>query len=343
MLLSVGNIFRNLGNQIYLGFNIVGLFVFILLLVTTIVFSILKIKKLNTTAAILVSSLLCSFWMIPITGTIGHLVKITASSEALSVANEKIRLAAIEEENRKLEEEATKREAEIKRQQQIIDSYKHAQFSLQSFNEILEVGLLKTEMSMTKYDFYDINEKYQNKKKIFILTDENNLRGKKYLGVYTHDLTVKHGIDLNKITVKEDKDKIIVGMIKPKYIGTEKDINNIVFNEIMIHDIEKYSLGTKQGEIDTYIIQNDEKHKLMSDQLAKEHENEFKNNLKAGVETKFLNESIIKLGQKFIQLALSPLFNEEKIVFEKFELDDGIPIMEYINNKVKEEQSKLPK
>ena len=50
---------------------------------------------------------------------------------------------------------------------------------------------------------------------------------------------------------------------------------------------------------------------------------------------------IKQISKNFITLILNPKFDKNHIEFTDTELEDGVPIMEYLSNKIKEKEKQI--
>ena len=278
-------------------------------------FSIIKLK--GKPLSIAVTTIACVLLMFPFTSLLNHYIDINAKEK--KPASEQL-------------------EREIANLNKELEAYKHAQLNLQSFSEIAELALFETQLDMTEYKNKTFEDK-QDEGYIFGWgKNENKSYGKEYLGVYTYKLNPKFGIDLKEVKVKEDGDKIIVGVIKNKYIGTPQFQQETKLSEIRAFEKEKIE---KDKYIANYKVLSDKKSLEHSHQLADQYRNEFQNRLSKGIETKFIDNAVINLSKNFITLILNPKFDKNHIEFTDTELEDGVPIMEYLSNKIKEKEKQI--
>ena len=308
---------RNILKGIDAGASTVGIMVILGLICGMIVFSILKLKKTSATLAIVISSLICALLMVPATLLFNHLMDLKAIEQKPSVE-------ALESEVDNLNKE--------------LEAYKHAQLNLQSFNEIAELALFEAHFNTTEYRQKTIDEQQDNGYLFGWGKNENKFFGKEYLGVYTYDLNPKFGIDLKKIQVKEEGGNILIGIIENKYMGTPQFQQSTKLSEIRKYEKEKIGSGKYMSE---YKVLTDKKSLELAHQLADQYRNEFHERLSKGLETGFIDDAVIRLSSNFITLILNPMFDKNHIVFTGKKLEDGLPILDYLNSKITETEQKI--
>ncbi len=279
------------------------------LIVCTIVFCALKLKKISATAAILVSSIVCSFFTVPLITSINAFVdaKIQAST-SLS--------------KNSLIAEQKKKEAEIQSLKEEIELLKSAQLSMQSMKGICEVALLETALRQIDVQKSPLNAR----KGAGILADTII---EESLVIQAHDINAKFGVDLQEVKVKEDGDTLFISGIKSKYIGSDKNITTHILSEIR-------KVETK-GSATTTTIFNSSADKELARKKEIAAEKNFQERLSKGFELSFLDEAVVKLAENFITAILTPL--DKKITFVAE--DKGEPILDFLANEIKDKSSEL--
>ena len=308
---------RNILKGIDAGASTVGIMVILGLICCMIVFAIVKLKKTSATLAIVISSLVCALLMVPATSLFNHLLDLKAIEKKPSTAELE---STIDNLNKELE------------------AYKHAQLNLQSFNEIAELALFEAHFKTTEYRQKTIDEQQDNGYIFGWGKNVNKSFGREYMGVYTYDLNPKFGIDLKEIKVKEDGNNILVGTIKNKYIGTPQFQQSTKLSEIRKFEKERIESGKYMSE---YKVLTDKKSLELAHQLADQYRNEFQERLSKGLETDFIDDAVIRLSSNFITLILNPMFDKNHIMFTGKELEDGLPILDYLNSKIIETEQKI--
>lgn len=300
--------------------------VFFALLVGLIALIVWKVE--DRMPAIILTGLVCIICMIPLISSINILIeskeKGTAIAEKraeletlkLQVENELIKKQNLELQNDNLNKDIT-----IKNLDDEIDMLKNTQFSMNNLNRICEMALLETQLKQT-----DVRKHTLNSDKGIIADRVEN----EVLVITTHDINAKFGVDLKKVYVREgDNNKLIISGIESKYIGSDKNISEIKLNEIR-------EIKYKNGVISNTSVLNDKENIQKANSYAQLYETEYQKRLSDGLESKFLDDAVIKLSQNFITVILSPL--KKDISFDNDSKTDGIPILDYLNNEIENKQ-----
>jgi hypothetical protein len=145
-------------------------------IVGAILFSILKLSKKNQTAAVVFPSLACCIVMIPVVTSFNNLVE-TAIKETAGNKN------------------TAEMQAQIDSLNDTITLLENAQLSFQSFQKILELALLQTNLRQTDVHKTQITE---NQEGMGINADWYHDEA---LVITTHDINAKFGVDLNAVKI----------------------------------------------------------------------------------------------------------------------------------------------
>jgi len=303
-------------------------------IIVIVFFSMFGIKKGNTNLKIVVSTVLCCILMIPVISSFNNLVKTKVETTIIDEGRAEIRALRAEaarllaqNEARALQREVLGQEIVLGRQtvemQTLNDSIKlleHAQFSMQSFQRILELALLETNYEQTLVRKDRIGNVQQNGQ-----FDE-------VLAIITHDITAKFGIDLNEVKVARlNGTTVVVSGIRSKFIGASRNIAQTVLSEIRKVD--------GRGSVDTVRVQNDSANIILANQYADNYKAEFQRSLSNGTELVFMNDAVVQLAQNFITVMLAPLYRT--IRFDNVTRPDALPIMEYLEGELKENTAQM--
>ena len=280
-------------------------------------------------------SLLCT---IPLVSTVNLLVESKAKSLAISetkaelkslklqVENESLKRDNLELENKNLSQAIT-----IGNLTNEITLLENAQLSMSSLNEICEVALLETELKQTdvhKVQIGKIEEGWG------ILADKI---GSEVLVITAHDINAKYGVELKEVTIREDEKGVLhVSGVKPKYIGSDRNISNTIVSEIRQIEYKKSKDG--QMEQSKITVLKDSANMNRAASYAQQYETQFQQKLAMGQESNFLDSAVVKLAQNFIKLTLASL--KQDIVFDAQD-ETGVPILEYLNGKIKDKRSEI--
>ncbi|MDR2518552.1 MAG: hypothetical protein LBD13_03965 [Spirochaetaceae bacterium] len=297
-------------------------------------FSVFKIKKIHPDLAILASTVISCFAMIPVISAFNNLVRLKAEGAAIDAGKAQISAQAAEVERLKAEArvkslEREKLEQEIAMAKQSIelealdDAVKlleNARLSLRSFEKILEVALLQT----------DLNQTAVRKEPLNPVQGGLGLRASYYqdeaLVVITHDITAKFGVDLNAVKIaKLDEDTVVVSGIRPKLIGTSKNISNVILKEYR-------RLNYKGGVLDSVDAKYDSQSRERVDRLAQRYQTEFQRKLSGGLELEFMNSAVAQLAENFIKVMFAPLY--QNIRFTDAGESEGLPLAEYLEKEL---------
>lgn len=261
-----------------------------------IVFSIFKLQEINSSIAILSSTLVSCLLMIPVISSFNYLVDSKIGGKIINAGK---KFAA--------------QTAEIAALNDSINLLKNAQISVQSFHEIAELALLETHLQQTSVRQDKINESQEG----FGIQADSYYD--ELLVIITHDITAKFGVNLNAIKLfKIDKDTVVVSGIKSTFIGASKNVTHTHVKEIRRIKIK--------NDVKTVTVQN--KQLQLADRKAEEFEVEFQTKLSEGNGLGFMDDAVIQLAQNFIKVILAPLY--KNIQFDDMENERALPFNAYL-------------
>ena len=292
--------------------------------------------------------------MVPVTSAFNNLVKAKVTGSVLSkteaeleVQQQKLKLLKQEEQLKEKNKELLDKQIIISKQtieteglNDTIRRLQNVQLSVQGMTKISELALTATNLKNTQLHTKRTNiNKTKGKdapgwikivadKVVDTYKDVNTYD--EYLAVITHDIVAKQGVDLNEVKVAnalESPNTIIVSGIIPKYIGSSKNIPTPEMQEIRTHilDFETNQRLAVEVKNDAISIQ-------LANAFMQEKTSEFQSRLSEGLETSFLNESVVELAQQFILIALAPL--EKKIEFRESAPNGALPLLKYIQHEL---------
>ena len=296
-------------------------------------YAMFGLKEKNTNWVIIGSTVLCCVLMVPVISSFNYLVKIKVEGTIIDEGRADIRAQRAEaarllaeNQARTLRIETLLQRITIGRQsvemQTLNDSVKlleHAQLSVQSFQKILELALLETNLKQTmvrKERIGGVDERY----------DE-------VLVIIIHDITVKYGIDLNDVRVaKLNETTVVVSGIRPIFIATPKNIPD----DNRLSEIRRVE---KINGVDTARVQKDSANMIRANKYADTFEAEFQERLRSGTELGFMNDAVIQLAQNFIKVMLAPLYRN--IMFDNTNRADALPLMEHLGRDLRETNARI--
>jgi hypothetical protein len=299
-------------------------------------FSIFKIRKINSSLAIMASTILSCFMMVPVISAFNNLVDIKVEGGIIDeIKAQSAELARLKAENRirvlereKLENQITiaKQSIEIEALNDNIKLLENAGISMQSFQKILEVALLQTNLKQTLARIEHLTK----------LEDGLGLRANSYndqvLVVITHDILAKFGVDLNAVKVsKLDGNTIVVSGIIPKFIGTSRNVSDIILKEYR-------RVNYKNGVVSSVDTKYDAASINRADRTANEIESEFQRKLSEGIELGFMNDAVVQLAKNFITVMLAPVYRN--IRFTEEEQAESLPLMKYLQKELEHNQNR---
>ena len=165
---------------------------------------------------------------------------------------------------------------------------------------------------------------------------ENKI-GTEVLVITAHDINAKYGVELKKVTIREDENGVLhVSGVKLKYIGSNRNISNTIVSEVRQVEYKKSKDG--QMEQSKVTVLKDSASMNLAKNRAQQYEAQFQQKLEMGQESNFLDSAVVKLAQNFIKLTLASL--KQDIVFDAQD-ETGVPILEYLNGKIKEKRSEI--
>jgi len=302
--------------------------------------SILNIRKKNEILAIMVPTIVSCFLMVPFISSFNYLVDKKVGGSIIDEAKAEIKAQRAEAsrliaENRvkMLEREKLENQITISLQtleiQALNDNIKlleNTQLSMQSFQKILQVALLQTNIKQTMVRKENINEL---QKGLGIQADFYN---DEILVILTHDINAKFGVDLTKIKVlKLDGNNVIVSGIRPEYIGSDKNKTDEILKEVRRVN---YKTNDKTLDVVTVSVENNRQNINTADGYSKTYEAEFQKKLSEGLELGFMNDAVVQLAQNFITVMLAPLYRNIK--FTDTEQAGALPLMQHIQKELED-------
>lgn len=204
-----------------------------------------------------------------------------------------------------------------------VENLKHAALNVQSFKDISELSLVRTDMKSTiaHHDTIKSPEKTLTK-----------MIGEEFWLVTHYEYEgVKFGVDLEKIRVLEDGNSLYIYGLEGKYIGTEtsKSPNNVLC------EIRSYE-SKDDKKINIKVLQDKESE---ANRLAKKYNDEDGDRIKKGVDNyEFIMNMCYESGKAFIQTFLKPLNMNLEFMKPEDNNENAIPLQEYINQQI---ESKL--
>lgn len=297
-----------------------------------------KIKK-NTKLAIILTAMGTLFCTIPLISTINLLTENKAKNLVISQKKEELKSLELQIENENLKKDKLELEnvklnqsLEIENLNNEIELLKSAQFSMNSLSNICEVALIETELKKT-----DVNkEKLNSVEGKGIIADKIETE---VLVITTHDINAKYGVDLNKVQIFEDNAGVLhVSGIETKYIGSNKNISKPMLGEVREIEYKRSNNGEYYPNKTTVLY---DKQSMQSVQkYTYKYETNFQERLSKGLENANMDDVVCKLAQNFIMLTLAPLNKE--IIFDS-EDSEGISILDYLNEKIKNKELEIEK
>ena len=305
-------------------------------IILIVVFSVTKLSKEKKNFAVILSTILSCILMIPVISSFNYLVK--SKIEGAAFEEENSRLALIRAQNRVnlLEKERLENQIAIAKQSIEIEALndnikllQSAQLSMQSFEKILELALLQTNLKQTQVRKEPINQDEFARRGLGLRADYYY---DEILVVQTHDINAKFGIDLNRIKIsKLDDNSVSVSGIRPKFIGTDRNITDTILKEIRTNNIKNGIVAS----VDTkYNAQGISQANTYADNFARE----FQLRLSSGQELNFIDDAVIQLAQNFIRVMLAPLYSNIK--FDDNEGTDALPIAEHLRTEIRNNNDK---
>jgi hypothetical protein len=309
-----------------------------ILLIT--LFSIFKIRKINASFAIIFSTVLSCFLIVPVISSFNNLINLKIKGILIDEGKAEIKIQKAEIEKLKAENkirdlERIKLENQITISKQTIEMealndniklLENAQLSMQSFQKILELALLQTNLKQTM-----VRKEALNRPEAGL-----GIRADYYydevLVILTHDIIAKFGINLNEVKLsKVDGNTVVISGIQPTFIGTSRNITDALVKEIR-------RINYKKNVINSVIVQNDRASALLADRYSSAYETEFQTKLSAGAELAFMDDAVIQLAENFLRVMLAPLF--KNIRFDDSYKTSAIPLMEYLQNELSDYNNK---
>jgi hypothetical protein len=302
-------------------------------------FAMFKIRK-NSYLAIMLSTVVSCLLMVPIISSFNNLVDIKIKGYIIDegmaeIQTQRVEAARLKAENKirelekeKLENQITmaKQSIEIEALNDNIKLLENAGISMQSFQKILEVALLQTNLKQTLV----------RKEPLTAMEEGWGLRADYYndetLVVITHDILAKFGVDLNVVKVsKLDGNTIIVSGIIPKFIGTSRNVSDTILKEYR-------RVNYKNGEVSSVDTRYDSSSIAKVDRKANVYESDFQRKLSEGLELGFMNDAVVQLAKNFITVMLAPVYRNIK--FTEDEQPEALPLIKHLQKELEENQNR---
>lgn len=326
----------------------------------------LAIKIPNKIASIAVTALGVFLCMIPVITSFNALVDKQATSDLAKeyqaeLARRKMELDLLEQKeiNAKQEIINTRQAIGIESLESELRLLKNAQLQMNDYTEISEMNLLETNLKQTS-----VNRKITRPLYIEKWTDgmwwwkeDKELACyDEAIVIWTHDIIAKFGFDMKEIRIansQEIQNTILVSGVKPKFTGKTKDKHHKELAEVRTTFLNPKDIKDTFGHVTGVPIENIMKKNFnktilidpQQDRVATDYADvcreEFNERLLQGVETKFMEEPIKKLSEKFLKLILAPL--NKKIIFVEETSEDALSIEDYIKNQVEMLENKKTK
>jgi len=317
-----------------------------LFLIFAIMFvSVFKLRNSPTLAlAILASTIVSCLLMIPIISSFNHLVGIKVKGEVIDNTKAEIeelkakkkqletryRIAELKLDKVRMQRDSANNAAKIATitidnaaLKDQISTLEHAQLSVQSFDRILELALLQTNIQQSFVRQEPIGEP----QKCTVLDLGCDYYINEVIVIIDHDIDAKYGINLNEIKIsKIDENTAVVSGIRPKFIGASKNKSDIRVQEIWRRNYKNDVWATTD-------IKNDNTNKERARGYARKYENEFQQKLSEGAEFAFMDTAVIQLSQNFIKVMLAPLY-KKNIIFDNNARSNSLPIMEHLQKEL---------
>jgi hypothetical protein len=311
-------------------------------IISLVSLSILKIKEKNANIAILASTLGSCLLMMPITAAFNNFVTIQVEGKLLSKTKQELQVLAKERQLKEKEQEILNAQITISKQTIEIEGLNNnvrqlesAKLSVQGMTKISELALTATNLKSTQM-YTERTGLIKEKGKpgwfgtTWLFPGENSNYYNEYLTVVTHDIIAKQGVDLKEIKLSNSSElpnTIIVSGITPKYIGSSKNVPTYELQELRTHILD-YNTD-KELSVQ---IRNDSASVREANEFAHRKEIEFQTRLSEGLETSFLDESVVELAKQFITIALAPL--GRNIVFTETIREGALPLLDYIQSEL---------
>ncbi|MCL2128870.1 MAG: hypothetical protein FWH35_00755 [Treponema sp.] len=205
----------------------------------------------------------------------------------------------------------------------------NAQLSMRSFEKIVQLALLQTNINQTMVRKEDITPLQRG------LGINANSYNDEILVIITHDINAKYGVDLNEVKIaKLDGNDVAISGIRSSYIGSDINKNDEILKEVRRLNYKKNKLD--ELEIDSIRPNYDRQSLRIADSRVKQYEAEFQTSLSNGQELDFMNDAVVQLAKNFITVMLAPL--QWKIIFTDTELPGALPIMQYMQKELEEKK-----
>ena len=318
----------------------------------------LAVKIPNKIASIAVTALGVFLCMIPVITSFNALVDKQATNNLAKeyqaeLAYRKMELDKLEQEKINAEQKIinTRQAIELKSIESKLRLLENAQLQINEYTEISEMNLLETNLKQTS-----VHRKITRPLEVEKWTegmwlwkeDKERASYDEAIVIWTHDIIAKFGFDMKEIRIansQEIQNTILVSGVKPKFTGKTKDKHHKELAEVRTTFLDPKEIKNTFGHVTGVPIENIMKKHLNyketyinknKDRVATDYADvcreEFNERLLQGVETKFMEEPIKKLSEKFLKLILAPL--GKTIIFVEETSEDALSIEDYLKNQM---------
>jgi TonB family protein len=335
--------------------------------VAVVYFSLSKLREEYPTAAILLSTFLCCFLMVPVISTLNHLAA-SASGEIVvdkaqktvdSLENagkmlmeehrsEMMRIIGeIEKNNSELTKlnNLVKAANQLKEIEDIDNRMKLLENAKLSLEKTLRQPLLQ---SGIKHPLVR-NSFGEKKKKEVLPAGEKGSHGSGWFGkawdwikdrddwgsvsedtlvAMIYDIEAKFGVDLSDVKVSKVSGGVAISGVLPKSVGASIHSEPV----IVIREIRRLVYDTKGNKSSTIIL-HDRDAESSARAFSERHDGEFRKRLRDGEEFPFMEEHFVELAQTFIKTALTPLYGKD-IAFVTVDRPGSLPLIEYLQKEL---------
>lgn len=318
-------------------------------LLTVIGVIIWKLKD-NSVLAIVLTAGATVLITIPLVSTVNHLVELKAKNIVIAEKTQeleniklKIENTALLNENLEKENEILAKEKEILEEEikvnslnQEINLLKASQASVNQFEKIAEVALIKANMQQTKVWHELLNTGKIDESNTWIQSIGKKINeqvGKttseyydnKVLVVNTYEMDAKIGIDFNKIKVKKiNDDKIQVSGIEPTYIGASKNVKTNHISEFRTNEYDA------DGTLRITTIDNTKQ--IQARDKEAEYDRDYQKSLQNMENWDFLTDAVVSLGENFIKMIFGGVYKD--IEFVEYSDELFLPMEKYIETEI---------
>ena len=212
-----------------------------------------------------------------------------------------------------------------------IELLKHAKLSIDNYQQIAELGLVRADIKRVLVHFDSVPDPPKDlASRVTSFVLQSDRVTDKILLVYTKNLNgAKIGIDMNELRISRQGENYVISGISAKYLGAEKQGITEILTEY------RRTGYNKDGLENVVEVKKDKTSLQYVEKAKKKYIKTIEEN--AGIDdVGSFNDAVVAQAQKYLKATLAPLCKngEDCIRFTDKEPNSSYLLMEYLNNEL---------